>query len=689
MDSEQYIRVWDAGTALKSSLGLLQYPPLDSTRREIRLLEIQPGKDGHISCRLYHAPLDDSPTYNCLSYTWGNPENPGIIEINNSYIEVTKNLFSALIAIRHTNEKRTFWIDAVCINQADLEERASQVRQMRRIYSLADDTVVWIQESGPWEIKAIELFLEILSVWPRDTPWPEPDIETSDGKMWVSKLEELFQTPCLIHLFQATWWRRVWTLQELVVAKRVSVWCGPMRISWDDLAWCIEACGDAYEGLSHDPYNGVTFDFYIMNRLRKKHQEGKHEPLIKLLVGTQRLATNPRDKIFALLGICDTPDGVEIDYISSTNQVFESAARFSISQGFADLVFTAVQPSFESTLPSWVPDWQTQRQNVPYWGYSCATTLDWDVSGPSTPGLFTAKGLHFGTIEDMGIVADAPPIPHLAVLRDWENVVLRKFTDDTATIAPYSAEFRERARHYRQCDEPLSCRCFDEPEPNMSVSDILRHWQTRFVTVKRSWPPGAGPQSGRSQYQRQGKGLDEDQAIPQREVITDSLQDENDKARVGYPTGSTVTEAYFRTLFSDKIDATSGDDQLLSDWMAVFTLSNIPEWDESFGKPYPREWNRLRSCIWNDILNAALQKSISNRRLVILSNNYIGLAPATTQIGDVVCVFSGAMCPMVLRRAGNTYKFVGTCYVHGIMDGELFSEGRLFDKSALEDISIS
>lgn len=164
-----------------------------------------------------------------------------------------------------------------------------------------------------------------------------------------------------------------------------------------------------------------------------------------------------------------------------------------------------------------------------------------------------------------------------------------------------------------------------------------------------------------------------------------SMQDDDERLRDGYPTGCTVTESYLRILLSNKI---GNANPLTSDWMSVFTLSKVLYVVESWSTPVPYDFGRLRQVVWNDELHAALGTSIRNRRLIILSNEYMGLAPVHTQVGDVVCVFSGATYPSVLRPAGDSFKFVGQCCVHGVMDGELFWEGSSFNQSSVQDITL-
>jgi hypothetical protein len=75
---------------------------------------------------------------------WGNQDAKTPIKLNGCLLEVTANLISAIRHLRLKSWRRTMWIDAICINQLDPEERTSQVNQMREIYSQAIMTVIWL-----------------------------------------------------------------------------------------------------------------------------------------------------------------------------------------------------------------------------------------------------------------------------------------------------------------------------------------------------------------------------------------------------------------------------------------------------------------------------------------------------------------------------------------------------------------
>ncbi|KAF2999466.1 hypothetical protein E8E13_008243 [Curvularia kusanoi] len=94
---------------------------------------------------------DHHVKYEAISYVWGDPNDRKTIYLHGHTFTVTKNLYSALLHMRRT-EERILWVDALCINQGDMEERASQVQQMGSVYKQADVVVVYV---GEWENAAI------------------------------------------------------------------------------------------------------------------------------------------------------------------------------------------------------------------------------------------------------------------------------------------------------------------------------------------------------------------------------------------------------------------------------------------------------------------------------------------------------------------------------------------------------
>lgn len=96
-----------------------------------------------IECDLRVVSLSDAPQYEAVSYVWGDPDVQLPIKVSGIERVVTKNLYGALQRLRRPNEKRTLWVDQLCINQWDVSEKAAQVRLMRHIYSQCTRCLLW------------------------------------------------------------------------------------------------------------------------------------------------------------------------------------------------------------------------------------------------------------------------------------------------------------------------------------------------------------------------------------------------------------------------------------------------------------------------------------------------------------------------------------------------------------------
>ncbi|KAH9217518.1 heterokaryon incompatibility protein-domain-containing protein, partial [Leptodontidium sp. 2 PMI_412] len=142
-----------------------RYSSLDEEIGEIRLVILLPGPfDAPVHALLQTTSFtgDSVPQYEALSYTWGSADDPKTIRVGNApfdrtVLEVTSNLAKALPYLRHASVRRTLWIDAICVNQQDLQERSSQVKRMPDLYSKAKGVVVWLGPNEPDSAAAMNL----------------------------------------------------------------------------------------------------------------------------------------------------------------------------------------------------------------------------------------------------------------------------------------------------------------------------------------------------------------------------------------------------------------------------------------------------------------------------------------------------------------------------------------------------
>ena len=161
----------------------------------IRLLRLRPPKDetAPIKCQLFDYSLDESdkrpPQYEALSYVWGDLEKTLPIFIDERRFNVTENLHAALRRLRDRSIEWV-WVDAICINQQDRQERGHQIRSMAKIYGKANRVVVWLGEAADNSDRAFE------------------EIRTRRKGLEFSDNEVIQQA--VLALLQRPWFRRIW-----------------------------------------------------------------------------------------------------------------------------------------------------------------------------------------------------------------------------------------------------------------------------------------------------------------------------------------------------------------------------------------------------------------------------------------------------------------------------------------------
>ncbi|KAJ8118221.1 hypothetical protein ONZ43_g4038 [Nemania bipapillata] len=133
------------------------YPYRQLADNDIRLLIVLPG-NGTLECRLHQMPLAKEPVFRALSYVWGSSGEMEEILLEGEPFKVTRNLYEALYQLRTEQPGPSlelgdpgdyFWIDAICLNQEDVEEKSLQVPRMMEIYQAACVVLIWLGPNRP------------------------------------------------------------------------------------------------------------------------------------------------------------------------------------------------------------------------------------------------------------------------------------------------------------------------------------------------------------------------------------------------------------------------------------------------------------------------------------------------------------------------------------------------------------
>ncbi|GKT66487.1 LOW QUALITY PROTEIN: heterokaryon incompatibility protein [Colletotrichum tofieldiae] len=233
------------------------YDRLSQEDREIRLVSFcVPAAvcDDTINLTLSRVSLNDHPSYHALSYVWGDPSPTTTISLDNKPLPIGNNLQSAFLHLRQNIGVSWFWVDAVCIDQNNHEERNWQAAQMRDIFALAGLVHIWLgpcgndselvmdmaQRIGPDALNA-----GVLDLW-KDSPSKNSRLDTlpenaKDDKAlgFLAALldDESLRSPglpkAIMALLSRANWSRSWIIQEIALPRSGLILCGTQHVSLD------------------------------------------------------------------------------------------------------------------------------------------------------------------------------------------------------------------------------------------------------------------------------------------------------------------------------------------------------------------------------------------------------------------------------------------------------------------------
>lgn len=125
------------------------YLPLAEGTKQFRLITLLAGQGNDpLRCLLHHGDLgaDPPPQYETISYCWGDANKPETIIVNGIKLPVPASAASALRCMRLPDSGREVWLDAICINQSNIEERSQQVTMMGDLYRNGIRNLIYLGE---------------------------------------------------------------------------------------------------------------------------------------------------------------------------------------------------------------------------------------------------------------------------------------------------------------------------------------------------------------------------------------------------------------------------------------------------------------------------------------------------------------------------------------------------------------
>ncbi|KAK4445126.1 heterokaryon incompatibility protein [Podospora aff. communis PSN243] len=588
--------------------------------------------------------------YVALSYVWGDEQDRESIVLNGSSTWVTSNLARALHAFaaegrfEARRESGTsgsvagglgLWVDALCINQGDLDERARQVMRMRDIYGSAWAVIAWLGESSFKSASAVQLVRDLAEL--RKAGASGEDIQAClraepdylGQGCWLG-LQELMERP---------YWYRLWIIQEMVMgASATWICCGLATLEWttfcdgvaflEEHLWLVK---DDLLGLERLASTGdadatawtvtsLHMIYQDLSLLSEREERGGEYPsfgrLLDIAISAE--CKDPRDKVYALAALMppDVANRLQPDYTLAVGNAYAIAARAFIE------VYDNMEPIREgnpwgsSKTPSWAADWCWE-------GRVRSSRIENQLWGP--PEFFP------------------------------------RHSQDTTPWVPYQAS--GDSRHDTTFSEDgllLMCSGFiiDAVSGLAARGKTYFHWDKRTIVHDRNWKSSYGDVDATSQALYRTLILDRvtgGQRATARHSAILSLPSTfargvSEFSRRGWTWLAGQKYYYFRweEFRGVNKDLCIGN-QRLDDFFSDEMASDTIEFD--YSEVY-----------------SSFDRASQKRRFMVTKNGYMGWVP--DNIYGKATILFGCSTPIVIRPHGSCFQVIGEAYVQGLMDGE-------------------
>lgn len=624
--------------------------------------------------------------------------------------------------------ERIFWIDAICINQDDLEERAAQVKIMSEIYDKAHEVLVWLGEglTRAWRLQAA-----ISRVNKEDGDLDELARKWRNSlthfiKEGLGEHEDELPEDCILapgeieemaHWLTRAWFTRTWVVQELSLAQRVRMFAGPFEFCWPDVLKFLSLMARVGyfdnstfwrldDGIrNQDGIGGDCCEAWKLAEIRLRtranasewalldsvfshdvHSSPAHKimkagrlslPVILSLCWTFQ-SKDPRDKIFSLLTIArplPESDRIQIDYSIPVERLFTQVGHQFLRGSGDDAMYVDSNGNPESLEPleglSYVQD--------PY-------------IGPR------------GRMPGLPMWAPDFSTPHVTT-RIWR----RRFSAASAATPSFGPDPDDDSILRAQVllwDEIVAVEDLSRREDSFSID--VPPWLELILQLSEAQYP-----TGECKMQ-----------VLCRTLMADHLWDEDDaelQERV---------KASFRELLAWEL-ANEVEDEGLGEvchphddvWNLVTAARNTADLSikgkeyqqpgfmptvediNDIGKRLPAVVEENGWCSFHgpdcatyddgSTFRSAFLRVYRKRALFRTKMGFLGLGPMYARPGDVVALVAGSRVPVIMRKARKKgkrkghhhsdekarrrsvdegrYKLVGEAYVHGIMYGEALS----------------
>ncbi|KAK3393345.1 heterokaryon incompatibility protein-domain-containing protein [Podospora didyma] len=650
-------------------------PPYDALQlgaNEIRILVIHAGRFADpIYCTLKRIYVGDDPQrrdlgdFEALSYVWAQKRDlaykplskfvlDGKIHVRSEFgpptvVPVTTNLEMAIRHLRKEGAARAIWSDQVCIEQENEDELAAQMPLMRTIYSTASRVVAWLGENDYGVDSLIYRTQNVTNIFPLDPEHIEFTKELARGMFKNMRSEEDVYTITRIASMEI--WTRRWILQEVSLGRDVIIQVGKISFPWQDLVGLMEMVDkerfhptdDFYVALVGNKIddeerfrNTIRRGIRPMQLLRTMWHIRERERLRFVLLDLVQMLRGwncgvPSDRVYALLGLID-------DLSLATNK---RALTHDIVLQSAKNMDASLAQEIHHAYNGIVKDPKVDRVK------EYCTIIE--AYGRLVESFANTYGLLDGLNSNNGELFSS--LPH------------------TPSWLPN----------------------FHGPKRMFSLIEGVPNNPASWLVVTRPIFSAAGPTRSRPRLRRlsaQGNPLAKFLGVYGR--LFDSVSEVTEDAFVAGTYQSVSTATWYlqnwASVASITIDSwgplsnyESGFDEAIR-FISVGGLTTRRD-DKAPNRATPEELYRDDSLLspgqpgifrrMSQVFPGPVFRAQCGRRPFLTNMGFLGIGPAGMVPGDWICILDGGQTPYAIRPGGaGQWKFIGECYIHGIMNGE-------------------
>ncbi|KAI4115246.1 MAG: hypothetical protein LQ345_004121, partial [Seirophora villosa] len=302
----------------------------------------------------------DVPKYLALSYTWGTEDHTKTIPFDDQELMVTPNLYAALseISLNGAFSDSWFWIEAICIDRDNAEDKAMEVKRMKVIFANARTVLIWLGPAADDSDVAMEFLAGLTKTLTSEPKDPESiqDLRRTTAPIIDSSWNAITK------LYERRWFRRLWVIQEVAFARHALVQCGKKILHWSvftDATANALLLSEVRHGVSTPMKRGVSSLILIHNIRMRVPIRGFTDFAIFLQHFTLKETTNQLDHIYGLLGlvadnICQV---IPVDYTWTAAQCFTECCKVLIERDSSLFLLSMASSLYRNPqLPTWCPD---------------------------------------------------------------------------------------------------------------------------------------------------------------------------------------------------------------------------------------------------------------------------------------------------------------------------------------------